>query len=84
MKCTVALPLIVFVATATTTTEKHPKQNIESIVSTTVYKKKCVVVDSATKPLALLSTLLYTPQYLTDIDPPAIEYCGPLEQGNDP
>ena len=44
----------------------------------------CAVADSATKPPALLSTLLYTPQYLSDIDPPAIEYPGPLQQGNDP
>jgi len=47
------------------------KKQIESIVSTIVYRENCVVIDSATEPLVMLSTLLYTPQYLTNTGPPA-------------
>jgi len=57
---------------------------IESTISAVVYWENCVATHSGIQPLTILSTLLFAPHFLADIDHPATQYSGPSLQGNDP
>lgn len=77
MECIVATTLIIVTETTITKIKKHNKK-LNQLCLQLSTRKNCVVVDSTIEPPALLSTLLCTPQYLTDINPLAIEYTVPL------